>query len=473
MKPNAAKRTSSMRSSITKPENRMKHIDLMQQHFRRMAATGTDVYGPRATPMWMSVLDTRTGLPPSEPHTPKRVYRLIGAPQGATLYWDQPMVVAAHELSRMTGRPEYAQFAERYLGSFLENSIAENGIFRWGNHAYYDAMTDEIVEFHKGYHELRPITPAWDLFWQRDGRLCERYIRTMLARHVYDPITGGFNRHDDGKKGDAFIEAGGILVETAAWLHAKTNDPELLETALKIAGYSYRHRDEKTGLIINQPDYLRWDSEVCTTEIGVWAQSLLRAVDYTANEAFSDMAHAAVSAYLKYGYDEAERRYYGQLRVSDGTPQTPSEKGYWPGRYADAWSAEQWPTHDYPMALAEACVNLYRRSKEEVFVEAIHRLAELVFQKPPAQRREGGYAENYGRCIHFLAHAGRVLADDRLLDQAHALAEEAIDTLRDGDLFQGLPETHLYESVDGVGFLFLALMLLEDAQEQDLHGFGF
>ncbi len=125
------------------------------------------------------------------------------------------------------------------------------------------------------------------------------------------------------------------------------------------------------------------------------------------------------------------------------------------------------------MALAEACVNLYRRSKEEVFVEAIHRLAELVFQKPPAQRREGGYAENYGRCIHFLAHAGRVLADDRLLDQAHALAEEAIDTLRDGDLFQGLPETHLYESVDGVGFLFLALMLLEDAQEQDLHGFGF
>lgn len=451
----------------------MNYLNLIENHLRRMAATGTDVYGPRSTPMWMSVLDTRNGQPPSQPHTPKRVYRLIGAPQGSTLYWDQPMVVAAHELSRMTGRPDYAQFAERYLSSFLENCVADNGIFRWGNHAYYDAVTDAVVEFHQGYHELRPITPAWELFWQHDRRLCERYVRTLLIRHVYDPKTGGFNRHDDGKKGDAFIEAGGILVETAAWLHAKTNDPELLETALKIARYSYRNRGEKTGLIINQPDYLRWDAEVCTTEIGVWSQSLLRAADYTGNEAFSAMAHAAVSAYLKYGYDEAEKRYYGQLRVSDGTPQTPQEKGYWPGRYSDAWSAEQWPTHDYPMALAEACVNLHRRTKEAVFVEAIHRLAELVFQKTPAQRREGGYAENYGRCIHFLAHAGRVLHDNRLLDQAQMLAQESVEALRDGDLFQGLPGTHLYESVDGVGFLFLALLDLENAEGLNLLGFGF
>ena len=152
-------------------------------------------------------------------------------------------------------------------------------MFDWGNHRYYDAMTDKVVRFANGYHELRPITPAWELFWRHDPQKCGHYIRTMVPRHIYDEKTGCFNRHDFGEKPQlfSFIESGGILVESAAWLYAKEKRPELLEMALKIARYSYSHRGETTGLITNQPDFKRWDSKVCTTEIGVWAQSLLRA----------------------------------------------------------------------------------------------------------------------------------------------------------------------------------------------------
>ena len=89
-------------------------MKLIENHFRKMA-TGTDLYGPVKTPMWMSVLDTRTGLPPDKPHTPRRVYRLIGATQGTTLYWDQPLVVAALELSRLTGKKQYGESADRYI----------------------------------------------------------------------------------------------------------------------------------------------------------------------------------------------------------------------------------------------------------------------------------------------------------------------------------------------------------------------
>lgn len=60
-----------------------------------------------------------------------------------------------------------------------------------------------------------------------------------------------------------------------------------------------------------------------------------------------------------------------------------------------------------------------------------------------------------------------------MIAHAHVLAKEAVDHLHDGKLFQGFPETHLYESVDGVGYLFLALMYLETGQELDLRGFGF
>ncbi len=94
-------------------------------------------------------------------------------------------------------------------------------MFLWGNHAYYDVFEHKTVPFNNGYHELRPITPAWDIFWERDAQETETYIRTMAKRHVYDPSKGGFNRHDDGRKGHAFLEAGGIMSESLAWLYFK------------------------------------------------------------------------------------------------------------------------------------------------------------------------------------------------------------------------------------------------------------
>ncbi|MEI6423239.1 MAG: hypothetical protein WCP55_13535, partial [Lentisphaerota bacterium] len=220
---------------------------------------------------------------------PRRVYRLIGAPRGSTLYWDQPMIVAAKRLSELTGRPQYAQAADRYVDAFLSRCVSENGMFRWGNHVYYDVFENNIVEFHGGHHELRPITPAWDVFWRHAPEQTATYIRTMSQRHIYNPVTGGFNRHDNGKKGHAFIEAGGILSESLAWLYGKTGDSDLLGTALLIARYSYSHRTPSTGLVPNEPDMGRWDSKVCTSEIGLWAQCLLRAARYTSNDEFTAM----------------------------------------------------------------------------------------------------------------------------------------------------------------------------------------
>jgi hypothetical protein len=254
------------------------------------------------------------------------------------------LVVAAYELSRLTGEPAYEEAAGSYIDAFLDRCVDQRGMFAWGNHAYYDAVVDDTVRFHGGYHELRPITPAWELFWQRDRAKCTRYIRTMARRHVYDIPTGGFNRHDDGKRGHAFIESGGILVESIAWLYAKTGERDLVTLALNIARYSHSHRGESTGLVKNEPDFGRWDSKVSTTEIGVWAQSLLRASEYSSNSEFAEMARSAVAAYLRHGFDSETQRYFGQIGVHDGKPVTPEEDGYWPGRYSNIWETRQWPT---------------------------------------------------------------------------------------------------------------------------------
>jgi len=447
----------------------MTYMQKIESHLERLTAAVADP----ERPMWPSVLDLRTGRHPDGGHVPERVYRLIGAPRGSTLYWDQPSVVAAHALSALTGDPRHARSADAYVRSFLELCLAPTGMFRWGNHAYYDVFDHTVIEFHGGHHELRPITPAWEIFWRLAPEKTAEYIRTMGRRHTYDPATGGFNRHDDGCRGHAFLEAGGILAESLAWLYGRTGDGDLLEQALRIAGYSYGHRDPSTGLVPNEPDMGRWDSKVATTEVGLWAQCLLRAGRYASEDGFTRMARDAAGAYLEHAYDGAAERYFGQVEAKSGRAAVPAEAGYWPREYADAWNTDQWPTHDYPMPLAEACLSLCAPAGEQLFADAARRWARIAVETSPGRTGRRAYAESYGRCIHFLARAGLQLEDRQLLAASSALADEAVECLYEDGMFQGYPGSHLYESVDGVGCLLLGLMLLETRREPDLQGFGF
>jgi hypothetical protein len=447
-------------------------LPLLTSHLHRVT---TALAGHREVPptaLWPSVLDVQTGFYPAGDEAPRRVYRLIGAPRGSTLYWDQPLVVAAHAAAAAAGQPALAAAAERYVAEFLATCVAPTGMWLWGNHQYWDVFTRKIVSFSGNYHELRPLTPAWELFWRQAPELTATYLRRMGERHVYDATTGGFNRHDDGIRQHAFIESGGILAETLAWLSLKTGEHAPAELALRIAGYSFGHRGAATGLVRNEPDLGRWDAKVSTTEVGVWAQSLLRAHDYTRQEAFLAMARDAVAAYLRYGYDAAAERYYGQLEVERGTPVVAEKAGYWPGRHADAWTTEQWPTHDYPVALGEACLTLAALTGEAAFAEGATRLARQVVATSPGRTGRWAYAESYGRAIHFLARAGRQ-GDAQWLAAARALADEAVALLfRDG-LFQGYTNSNRYEAVDGVGYLALALLALEQGDDPPLYGFGF
>jgi len=447
-----------------------RYTPMVESHLRAVMESGTDVYGPVMTGMWVASMDTRTREHVLD-NKPRRVYRLIGAPNGSTLYWDQPLVVAAFEVSRLTGDGRYAKGAEAYTKAFLECCVKDD-MFEWGNHKYYDVMKDEVIGFSGSYHELRPITPAWELFWRYGRRQCERYIRKMCELHVFDKETGGFNRHDNQKREHAFIEAGGILAESAAWLYSKRRDEELLEIALRIGQYSYDHRGEKTGLIVNEPDKGRWDSKVATTEVGVWARSLLRAHEYTGNGEFLKMAAEGVRAYLMYGFDEEAGRYYGQVDVKTGEHVKPKEKGYWPGEYSDVFNSDQWPTHDYPMGLATACVRLADITGEGVFGEGVRRWVKVVEESLPGPTKRVVYAEQYGRCVDFLLRAGRYLGDEAVADKARMVADEAVERLYENGVFQGYPGGHLYESVDGVGSLCLALLSLENPGRVKSYGLG-
>ncbi len=439
----------------------------IEQHLDGLAAAIVDP----GNPMWPSVVDVRTGRCPEDADPPGRVYRLIGAPRGSTLYWDQPTVVAAHAVSGLTGHPRHAAAATAYIRAFLDRCVAPDGMFRWGNHIYYDIFDEKVVVF-PDYHELRPLTPAWDLFHRVDPAATIRYLRAMTRRHVVDPVSGGFNRHDDARRDHAFLEAGGVLVESLAWLYRVTGADEDLELARRIAAYSFAHRHPATGLVPNEPDHGRWDSRVCTSEIGLWAACLLQAAAHAGDSSFVEPARAAVAAWLAAAYDATAGRYAGQVAIATGQAVVADQPGYWPRAWSDPWNTDQWPTHDYPMELAEACLALQARTGEALFEEAVRRWARIAFDTRPAAGQMA-YAESYGRCIRFLARAGRQLDDAGLAGQAEALAGEAVARLFENGLFKGSTTGHRYASVDGTGYLLLALLGLSSGDEPDWHGFRF
>lgn len=469
-------------------------ISVVRDHLRTIIERGTDRYGPEPTPMWMATLDARTGRYPEDDarpsHVPKRVYRSIDAPKGCSLYWDQPSIVAAHALSEVTGDRSFSEAADRYVQAFLARCVARTGVFLWGNHYYWEAFSGRVMRFsgeeppvpcdratETGFlHETRPIPPAWESFWRVSPEATERCIRALTVQHLFDPLRGGFNRHADGKSGCAFLEAGGILVEAFCWLAAKTGDRALVDVALRVARYSWEHRGERTDLPVNKPGGQRWDSSVTTTEVGLWAGSLLRGAELVGVDEFVQMALRATAGYLRHGWDASARRYYGRLCSDDGAPDlSEPTTPYMPGIRTDLWRP-QFPAHDYPFSLAETCLTLLERTGDEVFAEGAARWVEVVRRETAERIAVGAYAEHWGRAILFLDRAGEALGDAGLRADAASAAGSAIASLFrprvDGGMFAGHPGEDRYDAVDGVGYLLLALLRLATGGTPALMGMG-
>ena len=447
-------------------------------------------YGPDDNAMWMSSIDLHTGRSPKYDRPAgieKRCYRWIEAPGGSNCYWDLPLLAAAHAVAQLTGDAQYGQAADAYVRDFLERCVAGNGMFLWGNHYYYDAASGQVVWFTDKsppkpvdlsdedgkYHETRPLPVAWDLFWRLDAAATERSIRAQGDRHVVDAKSGEHNRHADRKRGHAFLESGGILAETLCWLGSRSEDAALIDLAKRIVRFNFEHRNPRTGLISNSPTHDRWDMHTVTSEVGMWAGCLMRCFDLSGRSTFADMASEALSAWLDCARDAAAGRFYGKLRIADATPNLgPKKTIYQPWDYCDPWEP-LFPAHDYPMPCAEACLRCFRHTGDRRFLTGVERWADVVSTSLPARRGRGGYAEHYGRCIHFLLEAAEVCGRDDWRALAQRVADEAIDVLQVGDRFRTHPGENRCDAVDGLGFLFLALLRLETGRDPDLMGLAF
>jgi len=451
---------------------------------------GTDRYGPVHTPMLMSVIDVRTHTSPKDPEVLDGLVRSEGRlhrrnPGGCDLWDDQPLLRTMYTVSEITDDTRYAKAADAYIKAYFERAKKKNGLLAWGSHIYYDAHKDAPGGDNDGTgpHEILVLCPDWEGMWRVAPRAVQDEIERVWDWHIVDKKTGLHNRHDDKRPGCDFAFSGGEFGYAFAFLYAKTKDTKHLQWAKTVFGRHWHTRNMDTNLAPDAPGTgKRYDAHHCFTTLpGPHAALLLKAFEATGDPWFKDLALAHIKAYLKYGWDAQAQQYHGMLAL-DGTPipvQKRNDSGYdvWkPTGHVDIWRAIMF-SYEFPIIAAQTAVYAYELTQDAAALEAARNWAvniqaqmppscgrrwgkEIAEALPEATIRGGTYAENYGRVISFFLHLHRATGDERELNTAVALADEAIEKLYQNGWFRGHPAKPYYESTDGVAYLLYALVEL-------------
>ena len=205
---NGEPQTYDKRSFITYVQ---KCIDLLIKH-------GTDKYGKIHTPLLVSILDVESRVCPEIPEMLDAYFRVTRpdrrSPAGSNLLTDQPTLKVMYALSEITGRKDYATFANNYSHYVMQNLVDEQGFFWWGWHRHYDVFEDTCKGHNQSTatwgeriypHEIHAMNGInWDRLWVLNQDAVTNEIEAIWSWHVIDKEAGEINRHGDGKKGCDF-----------------------------------------------------------------------------------------------------------------------------------------------------------------------------------------------------------------------------------------------------------------------------
>ncbi|MDB4645187.1 hypothetical protein OAF37_03930 [Rubripirellula sp.] len=455
-------------------------MDAVEAHMDYVTEHSYDQVGERTTPMWLSAIDLRTnGLPePLMPSSPRWNGLLLSA-AGANLYWDQPTILAAFELSKRTGCKCYSDSASAYINSFFGECDTSKSNPGMDPRFYYDIRLEKLINTTSTLLPCMPYTPAWETAWAANTELARKQIQAFINHKTAKAPFGGSSRLSTSDLAHAAkqppmlaIERETALIASLCWLAQQ--DPsqknQLTKQALALAQRRMNHRNIKTGLVPTEFNASNQDGNTCSLQIGAWAGVLLRATEVTGEPEFQNIAKEALHPWLTLGFNLQQKQYYKQLDCNTGHPIKLSEAGITPGKGTVTDSAQATifahvnrPAYQSPLRMAEACLSLHEKTGDKPSQQAVQRWINIIKQSLPANEGRGGYAEDYGRAIHFLVRASKILHKPECRTLAQDLANDAMKQLYvpKMGMFRSHPGENRCDSADGPGFLLLALMYME------------
>ena len=461
--------------------------DLLMQY-------GTDRYGPKHAPILVSILDVRTRNCPENPAPCDEKWRVTRRnrrnPAAANMLVDQPTIKALHHLSAASGDNRYARFANTHMDYYMKNLVDEKGLFWWGWHRWYNVFGEYRGILDYAPHEIHAIhCIAWERLWQVNPQAVRKEIEALWKWHIIDKKTGDLNRHDSEDDCGDFSMSGGAFLYAFAFLYSKTGDDLWLDRSKLVADHYYKSRNEDTDLVHDTPcgtqerfsrnnyPYVYFG----TMTTGPHCLSLLKSWELTGVDFFKEYASAYLKAYAKYGFDEASGKFWSSLNADGSHHPGPGPDGEYgqsvPHGHLDLWEPYV-AGYEYPIYAAQAFAYAYQLTRDPVFLATAKRFADWIAKELPVERclekswyapyartfaRYGTHADKYGRTTSFFIHLYALTGEQKYLDLAKKVANEAVSKLYYKGLFRGHPAKPYYEATDGVGFLLYALIELDQA----------
>lgn len=465
---------------IPQPQEPSKYMEAIEAHLDYVTEHSYDQLGNLTTPMWLSAIDIRTnGLPdPLMPKTP-RWDGILLSPAGANLYWDQPTILAAFELSKRSGCKCYSDSAIAYIKSFMTCHEDSTATVPLDPRFYYDVKLDTAFDSTATLPACKPYIPAWETVWSAAPALArrnlEKFTNTMITETSGKDFHTESGEHVSASRSATLpppIDSEAELIVSLCWLAQKTPEKSehFIATALAIARARMEHREEATGLVPTHFNHAVKGNHTSSLLLGAWATALTQATQLTGVAEFEEIAQHAMKAWLKFGFSESEQRFYPRIACKTGQPSTDTAPPTSSGSYSkpvtirvSIFDHAQRPAHQSPIRMAEACLSLYEKAGDKLSRRAVKRWANLIKTEFVETGNQGAYAEDYGRAIHFLERASRVLDHPKYHQLATEIADEALKQLysKKMGMFRSQPDQNRCDSADGPGLLLLALMYLE------------
>ncbi len=424
-----------------------------------LLAKGLDRYGPKTTPLWAGVIDTR-GFTVPEKGVPaargiRESDRAVG---GSNLYHDVVTLRVFHVLTSLVHEGRYTEAAREHVRAYLDlASSPATGALGWGEHLYYHFYRDEVAAERKN-HELLEWTPPWDLLWDANPEATRKEIAAIRYHFVTDDPTALFNRHALWTKAEhqkppvqPWIKHTGLYAHAFMFLYARTADAEWLKWSRGIAALYWNHRNPVNNLTlgcIGDPRPATQDASAQMPELAYW---LYKAYQANPNEKeLRDRALAYMKAYNRYFFDPATRGFRVSVGM-DGVPKSNKTATVWNIAYGD------------PGILPNGRIEAYfaKVEKNAECLAMARRVAELAAATPMP---EGVSLEGVAFALNLNLDLYDLTREKRYLKQARSYADFALGKFwvsnGDGGLFVREAGDHYYEAKSGVGDLLAGLLRL-------------
>lgn len=420
-----------------------------------------DNYGPKETPMLLSMLEikTRQKLSPKDAdlgHNDNKADEMRSA-NGANLSHDFATLRGFYHLSNITGNNKYRDAANAYLKYFLNNCVSPTtGLFAYGKHMYYNVVEDTVVHYR---HELGKQIPLLAEMWKLEPEVMHRYTEAIRKYHIYDDAHFFYDRQANYYTGEfeeladrgTWIKHAGLFANIFLANFAQKEKRKYINWARKISVLFSDFSNPQTMLV--RDNLLDKEASTCRQN-PILAWYLLNTTRFFEDDFIILTALNFIRSFTEYAYNPDDQTFYAELSLADGKPASDERQSIWHGR-------------GLALITARACILAYTKTRDKFFLDRALKYVSYIRNSSPSRTTSPG---NIGNAIQFFIDMYQTNKSSVFLNEARKLAQYAIKTYFENGLIKSRPDGVVYSAQTGPGVLFSALVKLYEIEASlDFH----